>query len=604
MPIKPIVINRIVHILLFCTCLLGWQWVHGQVRFSAEASRNAIPYPETFQVQYTVEGTKNIRNFKLPVFNDFKVVEDFEGMNNVITMNGQTTQVVETYSKVVILSPRRTGRFLIPAAEAVINGKKMRTNTVNVVVQKAVAITPGLGFSHEDYVDVNEGSRLLAGQSPEEKIRKNFFVRAEVNKKSCYVGEPLEVVYKTYMRLDADYQVVKRPSLNGFSVIEMVDAYDNLQQKEMYNGMLYYVNVLRKVQLIPLQEGEFVLDPAEVEGVVHFSKKEEGTAGIWSIVDHPVTIRSEPVPISVKALPLAGQPPVFTNAVGQFTLAVNTPPPPVRQGDLVKIQVVISGTGNLPLITAPIVSWPKGVDTADPAVKEEVNQYIYPLSGSKTFEYSFTAPDTGDCVIPAINFYYFDPQQKAYKTATSQPDTMHIAPGPSKAEMEARNAVLVKDNETGIPRHLYFFAGIVLLIAGWIIYQSLQLKKARKKSKEAAIRAATPIVPEPKESTPDELLNTAREALQRTDKRLFCHEVQQVLWKTVADKCQVPPSTLNKNNITGVLMAKGVPGDTVKNLLSVLNECEWALYAPDQQVDDMKRIFYEARSIVLQLQQV
>lgn len=574
--------------------------MNGQVKFYAQVSQSQVAWPELFQVQYVIEGSKNIRDFKLPVFQDFKVGEVFDQSSNSITMNGQSTQVVESYSKVVVLVPRKTGRFVIPGAEAVIDGKKIRTNTVNVQILRMAAASPNTGM-YMDEVDIDGASRLFAGQKPEDNVRKNFFIRAEVNKKNCYVGEPLEAVYKVYMRLNSNAQVVKRPSLNGFSVIEMVDAYDNRREKELYNGVPYYVNIIRKVQLIPLQDGEFTLDPAEVEGVVHFNQKD--AADNWSALDYPFHVKSEPVAITVKPLPLANQPTAFPGAVGQFSIAVNTPPSPIRQGDLVKIQVVISGTGNLPLITAPVVVWPKGVDTADPAVKEDLNKYTYPLSGSKQFEYSFAAPDTGDCIIPAISFHYFDPAQNAYKTAVSQPVTLHIIAGASKAEIAERNTALAENNESGIPKHLYFFGFIVLLIAGWIVYQFFQLKKTRKKTKEPAIKEAEPVVPVQRVPGPDELLVVARDALQQGDKRLFCHEVQQVLWKTVADKCEVLPSALNKNNITGRLAAIGVEDATIQSLLMVLQECEWALYAPDQQVDDMKRIFYEARSILQQFQQ-
>jgi hypothetical protein len=564
-------------------------------------SQSQVAWPELFQVQYVIEGSKNIRDFKLPVFQDFKVGEVFDQSGSSITMNGQSTQVVESYSKVVILVPRKTGRFVIPGAEAVIDGKRIRTNTVNVQIMKMAAISPNANM-YMDEVDIEGASRLFAGQKPEDNVRKNFFIRAEVNKKNCYVGEPLEAVYKAYMRLNSNAQVVKRPSLNGFSVIEMVDAYDNRREKELYNGVPYYVNIIRKVQLIPLQDGEFVLDPAEVEGVVHFNQKDAATDN-WTALDYPFNVKSEPVAITVKPLPHADQPAGFHGAVGQFSIGVHTPPSPIRQGDLMKIQVTISGTGNLPLITAPVVVWPKGVDTADPAVKEDLNKYAYPLSGNKQFEYSFTAPDTGDCVIPAISFHYFDPAQNAYKTAVSEPVTLHIIAGASKAEIAERNTALVQNNESGIPKHLYFFGFIVLLIVGWVVYQSFQLKKTRKKAKEQVIKETVPVVPEQRVPGPDELLAVARDALQQSDKRWFCHEVQQVLWKTVAGKCQVLPSALNKNNIAGRLAAIGVADATIQSLLTVLQECEWALYAPDQQVDDMKRIFYEARTILQQFQE-
>ena len=607
--LKTIAINRNLHILLLLASCFFFSRIDAQIKFYAQVSESPVGNGQPFQVQYIVEGTKNIRDFKLPHYNDFRVEQDFVQVSNSITIVNNVQKVVESYNKVVVLIPRRTGRFTIPAAEAILDGKKMQTNAVSVVVQKSAPVpvyapSPFFGGSSTSDVDVEGASELKPGVTPEEAVKKNFFIRAEVNKTNCYVGEPVMAVYKAYMRLNTNAQVTKRPALGGFSVIDMVENYDNRQEVEIYKGIAYYTNIIRKVQLIPLQEGEFTLDAAEVEGTARFNRRDPAT-GDWTTVDHPMAVRSELVKITVKPLPAAGQPASFHGAVGNYTIAVKAPPSPLRQGDLVKIQVTISGTGNLSLLTAPPVNWPRGVDTADPAVKEDFNKYAYPLSGSKQFEYSFAAPDTGNCTIPAITLPYYDPEQKAYKTAVSEPITLQIVPGPSKAELQQRNSDIEKNNVTGIPKQFYFFGGVVILIIGGVVYQVLQWRKSKQRAKEAAAaREMLPIAVVHKEPDAEELLEPAREALQNIDKRTFCREVQQVLWNVVAEKCKVLPSALNKNNIKGVLTAKGAPESLTQSLLTVLQECEWALYAPDQQVDDMKKIFYEAKSIVQQLQRL
>lgn len=545
-----------------------------------------------------IEGSRNIQEFNVPEFRDFRV-EGTSDYQNTTSIHGQTRRLIESYIKIVFLSPRRTGKFTIPGAVAVVDGKKISSAPVKVVVEKGgPSNTATVG---EDEIDMESAAELQPGEDVTEEIHRNFFLRTELNKKECYVGEPVMAVYKAYSRLSTTAQVTKRPSLNGFSVIEMVDGYDNKQEVEVYKGKAYYVNIIRKVQLIPLQEGSVTLDPAEVEGMVHFRKKDPQTGG-WVAADYPVSVKSDPVELSVKPVPTENQPHHYTGAVGKFEIAVKAPTTPIRQGDLVKIQVVVAGTGNLNLLTAPVVQWPRGVDTADPSVRENVNKYIYPLTGSKEFEYSFAAPDTGFCTIPAVEFVYYDPYLKQYQTASSQPVTMQILPGASKAELQQRNEDLERANERGIPKHLYFFAAIVLAIASWIFYQSWQLRRSRRPAKPPV--EEKPVVVPDKPVTPEERLTLAREALQQNDKRLFCQEIQQVLWKVVSEKCQVPPSAMNKRHIAGALAARGVPAETVQHLVKLLNECEWALYTPGEQVDDMKRIFYETKGLLQDLQQV
>lgn len=580
-------------------CLLGLQMANGQVKFYTQVNESTIQFPQTFQVQYVIENARNVQDFRIPEFADFRVEGSFEDHSSTL-IQGQTRKLVESYSKVVILSPRRSGRFTIPGAVAIIDGRKMKSEAVKITIQRTGLSSANPAPAEE--VDMESATELQPGEDVTEEIHRNFFLRTEVNKTSCFVGEPVMAVYKAYSRLSTTAQVTKRPSLNGFSVIEMVDGYDNKQEVEVYKGKAYYVNIIRKVQLIPLQEGTFSLDPAEVEGMIHFRKR-DAEAGGWTAADYPVSVKSDPVEMTIRAVPVDSQPAHYAGAVGRFTLAVNAPKTPIRQGDLVKIQVVISGTGNLNLLTAPAVQWPKGVDTADPAVRENVNKYVFPLTGNKEFEYTFAAPDTGKCIIPAVELSYYDPELKQYKTASSEPVTMEILPGASKAEMEERNTSLTMNDQKGIPKHLYFFAAIVLGIAGWIFYQSWQIRKIKRQPKPPVAKTEETTPPAPKEFSPDERLSAARDALQQGNKRLFCQEIQQSLWKVIADKCLVTPSALNKQNIAQVLSSKGIPAETIQGLVAVLNECEWALYTPGEQVDDMKRIFYQSRELLQQMQQ-
>jgi hypothetical protein len=561
---------------------------------------------QTFQVQYIVEGASNISQFRVPRFRDFEVAEVFD-YNSTHFGRG-----LDTYSKIIVLLSTRKGKFIIPGATAIINGKPMHSNSVKVAVKPGV---PGMNNIDPDDIDTEEESVLHPGDDIKDKIEKNLFLRVETSKTSCYVGEPLMVVYKAYSRLNANSQVVKRPSLTGFSVMEMVDAYDSRPDIEKLNGRSYYTNLVRKVQLFPLQEGTYTLDPAEIESVIHFIKTDEPAAGkkggsafnrnatpmYPSAINHRTILRTEPKVITVKPLPVANQPADFSGAVGQFTVMVNVPTAPIRQGDLVKIQVTISGSGNLSLLTPPAIKWPKGVDTAEPAVKENVNKYVFPLSGSKSFEYSFAAPDTGDYIIPAVHMPYYDPAEKKYKTASSDSITLHVLPGLQKSD----TGQLVMNNQASAIKPQYFwFAGIVLAIIAAIAYQVISLQKAKKK---AIIKAAAAVpVQEPPsiENVISELLAGAKRALQNHQQQAFYHEVQDALWKVVANNWKVLPSRMNRYHITQLLTEKNVPVETIRNFSAILDECEWALYTPGQSVSSMESLMGKTEGVLKELLEV
>lgn len=325
---------------------------------------------------------------------------------------------------------------------------------------------------------VEDNSDLYPGENADEKIKKNFFLKAEVSKTECFVGEPLMAVFKAYSRLDANSQVLKRPSLSGFSVIEMVDAYNNHPEIERYNGQNYFVHLIRKVQLFPLQAGSFTIEPAEVESVIHLRNATRSKSlrnirdlfrrrGNDASLDRQMIFKTPPVNIHVNALPEKNQPEDYAGAVGDFILHLQMEDTSFAAREPNTVKLIISGTGNFPLVTEPHIKWPSSAEINGPSVSEQVNKYVYPLSGIKTYQFTIEHRDTGEFTIPAIRFSYFDPKSKTYKAAQSKELTYTVSPA---SELKNGEGQLVFKNEKQTPLHYYYFAGVAFIIISLIIY--------------------------------------------------------------------------------------------------------------------------------------
>ena len=592
--------------------LMGSLSLHGQtdVKFTVNVSEKHLSLNQAFQVQYIVYGTKGTPVINVPEVKGVRVHDTFTNQQSQV-IAGQSLKWIDSYSKVLVLSPTRTGKITIPAATVVIDGKTLRTKPVSIsVTQTGLASVPEDILQNNDPV-VQDESELLPGENVEDKIKQNFFLRANTNKTTCYVGEPLAVNYKAYSRLNSNSQVVKRPSFPGFSVVEMMETYDNKPEIEVIDGNAYYTNLIRKVQLFPLQAGTYELDPAEIETVIHFvktvqpgrSRDSEGQTRLQRLldesvrgnsyrtnVDHYTTIKTPIVKIEVKPLPIENQPADFSGAVGQFNLETIMPETAIRQGELISIKWVLSGSGNLQLATLPDVEWPKGIDTSEPSVKEDLNQYVYPLSGKKTFDYAITARDTGSYTIPPISFSYFDPKTEEYKAIVTEPVTFEVAPS-LKKPFFAKDAVhsLIER-----PLHLYWFGAVALAIIIWVSYQ---LFTGHKKQKQPVVQAEPVVEVQPEPVSPALLFENARKSMGNDDPKGFYREVQRVLWKIAADRCEVLPSFLNKQNISFELQKQDIETPVINNFLTVLNECEWALYTPDHVAEDMEQLLDKAVAV-------
>lgn len=260
--------------------------VSGQVKFTTVVNSQEVGERDFVQVQFIVENAQQIEQFDPPSeFPGFRIVQGpIQGMGMTV-INGNMSQYKGLS---FVLQPTHTGKFTISGAGAVVNGKQMRSNNISVTVHaggSAAPSNPGpfSGFPSTQpfgsdpfgpsVPEVSDREDIIKpGENVKEKIRKNLFVKVQVDRNSCFVGEPIVATYKLYSRVNAESRVTRRPSLNGFSVYDMVDPGTDAVSMEKLNGKVFTVHTIRKTQLIPLQAGSIDLDPVEVENTVHFVK--------------------------------------------------------------------------------------------------------------------------------------------------------------------------------------------------------------------------------------------------------------------------------------------------------------------------------------------
>ncbi|HXB90798.1 MAG TPA: BatD family protein, partial [Puia sp.] len=370
-------------------------------------------------------------------------------------------------------------------------------------------------FGPAEPADIDREYVLRPGENIKDKIRKNLFVRVQVDKNTCYVGEPIVATYKLYSRLNSESRVTKRPSLNGFSVYDMIDPNADAVSVEKLNGKPYTVHIIRKTQLVPLQAGTIDLDPVEVENTVHFVRKDPrqehkhsgnamrdffdqmaGEDEMGPEVTDNVTLDTKPLPITIKPLPEENRPAGFNGAVGRFSIQASLANRNISAQEDATLHVVVRGQGNLPVITAPSVSWPNGIEAFDPTAKEDVNKTVAPMSGSKSFDYVFTPRNPGHYTIPPITFPYFDPSSRSYKTAETASLDIQVAPAlhkPGSSSTASRNHIgpsengLVNRLSGFVQEHLeWIFTVLILsLIAVYLWRQNIRLKKSNPVQNEA-----------------------------------------------------------------------------------------------------------------------
>ena len=665
-PIKSPIIGTIIRIsFLLWIALLPGLFVAGQVKFTTVTSSQEVGRGEYLQVEFVVENAKQIDQLTPPEFPGFQIAQGPIQSSGMSIVNGNMTQYKALS---FVLQPTKTGKFTIGGASALVDGKHMTSNSISVTVTasstgsanntpnnnrggNSMVPQPFDPFGNSEPADVDREYILKPGENVKEKIRKNLFVRVQVDKNSCYVGEPIVATYKLYSRLSSESRVTKRPSLNGFSVYDMIDPNSDAVSVEKLNGKAFTVHIIRKTQLIPLQAGTIDLDPVEVENTVHFVRggarqehrhsgnalrdlfdqlADDNTPG--PEVDENITLDTKPLAITVKPLPEENRPANFNGAVGNFSIEASVPNRSLAARDEGTLKVVVKGRGNLPVINAPQVVFPNGFDAFDPTAKEEVNKTVVPMSGSKSFDYIFTPRVPGHYTIPSVSFPYFDPASQSYKTAESSPLDIQVAPAAGKkASSAGAGNTMTVTPQTGsgikafVQKHLeWIFTVLILsLIAVYLWRQNMRLKKTGPKQKEAvgqkeeenAEAAEAPVAGRPERSAGKDIpnlpsstylptsivadpLQEARQAFESSDYKAFYRDLNRAVWKAISKKLSLPASELNKNNIIHHLQARGWDAQTILSLENILNECEMNLYTPAYDTYNMQQLLRQTESML------
>ncbi|RYY57743.1 MAG: protein BatD [Chitinophagaceae bacterium] len=552
---------------------------------------------EPFQVQYVLHDMPGATDFELPSFKSFKVISGPQ------VYNGQTYdadgKLVQVQNVVYTLEGIRPGKYSIAAAAARFGGKWVRSR------QAVIEIT------EREFQKVKERSLedyyLYAGEDPYQKIKKNLFLRVEVDKRSCYVGQPVTAVFKLYSSLESRTDIVKNPGLFGFTVQDMVGLRQGQRSTELLHGKKYEVYTIRKVQMYPLRAGTYEVDPMEVRNRVEFYKAiipgkteaeqtiregvldDEGFSSLANTVVYETSSSTEPVKITVKAIPEAARPDSFNGATGKFSVQASVVKNEVRSNEEGILELRISGAGNFTQLTAPDLVWPAGVTAFDPEVKDILDPQTAPLQGQRIFRYHFICSKAGRYELPALSFSFFNPDSNRYHTVVTG-----VVPVTVIDSVKKRAGLQVLKAAAGKGPGLWLvIAGGLAVIAAVII---LFLRKRRAGQPVQVEMPASPGIP-----PVSELLADARMQAD-LEPRKFYAVLRSAVWKFFSLHFALTGSQLGRNNLVNVLGAAGVSTGIQQEIAAILDHCETGMFTDISSQDDQLELLAHTTDVLEEIE--
>ena len=510
-----------------------------------------------------------------------------------------------------MLMALKAGTFTIGPATVKVDGNPVQSNGVRIEV---------LPEDQQPQQQTQNNQSTRNGQSNQnsqssQASSDNLFVRTIASKTRVHEQEALMITYKLYFANVDVTQLTnntKIPEFTGF-LKQDLDQGEIQTELEHYNGRNYQTAVVYRTILYPQHSGDIQIDPAKFEVVLRVQTQQRVRSifddffGSYTNVTKMITAPG--VTIHVAALP-SGKPAGFSGGVGKFTMTPSISQTELQANEAVTIKIDITGAGNMKLLKTPAIDWPEGFEPYDPKVTNNYKTTTAGVSGTKSIEYLAIPRSGGEYTIPAVQFSYFDIDEKAYKTLRTPEYTIHVKRGAGESSVASDQPSVVSYTQkedikqlgtdiryidTKAPvasrqqsvvsnQFIWLWYVVPLLIAiVLLIVLRKQIQEASDLTRMKYKRA---------NKVAQKRLKAAAAALKANDKDSFYAAIEQAAWTYLSDRLSIPTADLNKENIASILAQKGVSENLIAEVKDVLSTAEFARYAPstDHGMDDLYNV--------------
>lgn len=596
--VKTVQLKRVILFTLFFSVV---SIAVAQTTFTAEAPR-VVEVGETFRLVFSSNGEPS--SFNPPSITGLDVLAGptSSTMSSTQIINGKRTESFQV-SYTYILQAQKEGKYTIPSASVVIDGKKYASSPVSIEVVKTN----------------NQKSQESNKKSSTTITNKDIFMKISISKGRVVTGEHFIATIKLYTRVPvAGFEDVRFPTFNGFWSQEIETPQNIDFIRENVDGQIYNSALLKKYLLLPQQSGSITIDAAELVCQIQIRANNMASRSIFDdFFDSYQTVRkrvsSAPVAVRVDPLP-AGAPDSFKGAVGSFKISGRLSKDSINANEALSLLIDISGTGNINLIEAPKPQIPASFELYDTKITDGSNKSASGASGKKTFEYPLIARGPGDYTIAPVLFTYYDIAKKEYVTLSTE--EFKIKVGDATGVNNSSNGLSLGVNQQAVRsiaddiRYIYsgrpllkrgnlFFFGsvtyfviLVLILLFFFLLEKFLSKRVQRNRDVAGVRSRKA------NKIARARLKSAGQLLKEGIYSAFYEELHRAILGYVSDKLNLSLSDISREKIEELLISRGVKEENISQLLSLIEQCEYARYAPDPGGDNMEKNYSKALDLI------
>lgn len=603
--------------MLLMLILAGVQALAQDVSFTAQAPQ-AVVVGERFRITYKVN-TRDAKEFRAPDMKNLDVLTGpaTSSSSSTSIYNGQvTSSYTITYTYTVVATEE--GEVQLDGATVKANGEQVTSNKLTIKVLPPDKTTQSQGNQSQRS---NQSSQRQTFGGSTAISSEDLFMLATVDKTTVYEQEALLLSFKVYVLPSIDLRSLsnKMPDLKNFHVQEVDLPQQKEFQLEHYNGRNYRTILWSQYVLFPQHSGELEIPATTFEGIIAQPIESNDVfdmffnAGRYTEVKKDLTTRN--IKINVKPLP-QGKTGSFYGGVGDFSLSSTISSTDVTANDAVTLRVILSGTGNLKLVKTPEIKFPQDFDIYDPKVENKYTIKNGRQTGNKVYEYLVIPRHSGQYTIPELEFQYFDPKSGTYKITKTQEYTLNVAKGQGGGESQTSVAYVNKEDLKYVGQDVrfhstptalksgkgqffgsgLFYTYLVLPLVILLVLVAISRKRIADSANVAKVRVKKA------SSVATKRLKVARKLMKEERKNEFYDEMMRAMFGYLGDKLAIPTAELSKDRIGERLLDCKVPQESVNQVIGLLDDCEFARYAPGDDTGRMDRLYEQAVNVIGQIE--
>ena len=417
------------------------------IKFEAVLSKAKLGQNERLRVSF--EMNKDGDFFEAPSFENFEVLMGPSQSISSSFINGK-----RSFSKsyTYVLRPKKQGQLIIDSASITID------NTVYTTDPKTVLVTEPI-----DNPNAPKTAQDIADES--------LYLVATLSNDKPYLNQGVLVTYTLYFSPRVyinNFIPVENPTYKNFWSQDLpIKEYET--RRTTFKNESFNAVDLKTVVLYPQKSGSLALDPFALELYVQIPTGRRDFFGDPIMRSATKTVKAGDLSINVRELPEEGKPLNFSGAVGDFKLSVDASRTNLEANESTQIKVKINGKGNLKLLSIPELSLPSALEKYDPEYTDNVRVNREGMNGSVTNSYTVVPRYAGSYPVDPIEFTFFDPNSKNYRTLSSDPFDLTVEGSTILPSTNASAPIVEKNTpaNSGFKSNAYQTSLVTMVSSPW-----------------------------------------------------------------------------------------------------------------------------------------